>query len=237
MKLSLTLNVILLIVIAYLFFRLFRPFPGPTTINPDPRTNCRVMETDRFYGAPSNVISYKTAKFLSENYANDVGKSLINGVDLSNSERKDAVSCWFPMDMIKQFIWYTESQMCRFSCSDSVKLGIRFYYGKYPDKVHTQKDYLDLNVLPQSFSNRHTLFMVPMYANHKGKWIEFDPSAIEKNCDLPDSIKVDTNISVITKPFIYSLWSDAGDNADNHGGLRPPPYDTISYTFPQSPPR
>ncbi|HZV71022.1 MAG TPA: hypothetical protein VFG10_15815 [Saprospiraceae bacterium] len=232
MKLSLALNFILVIVVAFLSYRLLRP-NMPTSINPKPFSNCRVMETDDFVGAPPNIISFRTAKFLSEKYASDTGKSLINSETGMNFGKNDAISCWFPMDDIKQFIWFTESQMCRFSCSDTVQLGIRFYYGIYPDNVHTQKDYPDLNGLPQSFSNRHTLFMIPMYKNQRGKWIEFDPSAIQKNCDLPRGIDT-SNI----KPFILSLRNangDGHDDANNHGGLRPPPYDSLNYTFPQQP--
>jgi hypothetical protein len=83
---------------------------------------------------------------------------------------QDARSCWFSISTLKEFISSIEISSAKLKINPD-SLGIRFYYGVYPE---TSKPGIDhFNVADAS---RHTLFLVPTFS--KGpefQNVDFDP--------------------------------------------------------------
>jgi hypothetical protein len=166
-------------------------------------------------------ISVETAKLLSQNYSRDMGKNMVWEKGTDRSEEQDALCIWFDLLKMKRFITYVESSACGAGCGDSLKLGIRFYYAKYPDK-NTMEKTPDLLGVPLEYANHHTLFMVPTYRDYaKNKNVDFDPQSFKKGCII--------NQPFITGKGIVYLGFDSTNNTtdiQNHGSMRPPPPNT-----------
>jgi hypothetical protein len=175
----------------------------------------------------SAMISYSTAKRMSEYYNQDVGKKYING----DTNMLDALSITFPMAQLKNFIWTVERMVCTNNCS-AMQLGVKVYYGKYPQETGTTDASWDLDSLPKEYANRHSLFFVPVIRESgENLWQVFDPAFPVEDCRYPaEPIRGDT-----TKPFAYIFFNSpiVPADANNHGGLRPPPFDESPLTFPR----
>lgn len=74
----------------------------------------------------------------------------------------DAASVWFTLEDLKKFIWQIESRTCSSPCVDSLNLGIRIYYARYPE-ISSDENRQDLRGVPRNYGRMHTLFMVPTF--------------------------------------------------------------------------
>jgi hypothetical protein len=135
----------------------------------------------------------------------------------------DSRAIWFSLERLKGFITEIEKATCGKKC-DSLKLGIRMYYARYPNPSNYK---IDLKNVPDSFENRHTIFMVPTYdsAYHH---VDFDPRYFNKTSCWPTSLisafdavpqqKTQSGVNM----FGFSPTVD--QQSMNHGDLIPPPY-------------
>ena len=93
---------------------------------------------------PKGLISPKEAKELNQQFvksrSNDMNK-IVEKLD-NKPNKKDAISSWFSLEELKNYIAYVESK------SDKVN-GLRVYFGAYGKKSDTKK------------SNVSTVFFVP----------------------------------------------------------------------------
>ncbi len=128
----------------------------------------------------------------------------------------DARAIWFSLDRLKGFISEIERSTCGGKCEQPLTLGIRMYYGRYP--YPDPKQFADLKNIPDSFENRHTVFMIPTF-DKNGYHIDFDPRTfnIEKAC-TPGEL----DAPLAGTYFGYSPLLD--QHSMNHGELIPPPY-------------
>ncbi len=166
------------------------------------------------------MIPYNIAKTMSQRYAEDTGKKYINqGKEITSQQ--DARSIWFDLTKMKKFIGFIESFACAQKCTDSMRFGIRMYYSKYPADAQTLKSI----GVPAEYANMHTLFMVPTFWDAvKGENIDFDPKGKIENCK-PGPID---SIKGVVYGYTARITGD-GSDAENHGGLRPPPDNTGTF--------
>jgi hypothetical protein len=172
------------------------------------------------------MIDFKTAQELSLAYVNDNGKNVVwhKGAP---TKMQDARCIWFDLKKLKSFIGYIENAACRSACPDSLELGIRIYYAKYPDEEGMRR-LTDLFGVPKEYALHHTVFMVPTYRDPGKKAnIDFDPQMIGKGCRL---MPLDPIKSLFWLGYDPSLNGPA--DAQNHGSLKPPPDD--SGLFPET---
>jgi hypothetical protein len=116
-------------------------------------------------------IGTETAIQMSNDYKNlNQPKLIIDEVET------DANSIWYSLETLKSFIWKIEQEACRRGCGDRINLGLRLYYGRYPDAARMAAN-PDLAGLPPSFQQHHTLFMVPTFQDPLDPQIhrDFDP--------------------------------------------------------------
>ncbi len=159
---------------------------------------------------PRGMITVQQIAALSGAYAADPGKSLIT----NGNGQEDALSLVFDLDKVKNFIWLIENATCKARCDTSVKLGLRFYYIKY-DRDSIGADSALFKAIGGNNINKHSLAMVPVYHNESDDmWYDFDYRIVGSqgtcNFDQPP---------VGGKPGAGLL----SIQADNHGGLSPPP--------------
>ncbi len=212
---SIILNFILIAVVLYLGFH------NRSTAQPAQQPSCNRIcadySRDNFKG-----INVHLAKLLADNYAKDEGKKFIgNGRAMTTTE--DARNAWFPLETIKRYIWMIENAACKKNCNAHMRLGIRIYYGKYPDAATMQQTVGLTDVRPE-YEKHHTVFLVPTYSDG-GKHLDFDPQRWGTNDCLPTTLS----------QYMASIWKleapadgpilVAGD-AQNHGDMSPPPSGT-----------
>lgn len=154
-------------------------------------------------------ITGSQAELLKRIYRSSAGKNVIwNGEARTGIE--DSKAAWFPLDVIKRYIWQIEAENCSNNCSDS--LGLKVYYGKYP--AVTDPSWSQFGI-PDSYASHHTIFFVPTFWNGK-EHIDFDPWAgCRKRINVKDSVGLPPNPAIL-------LIGTGDDEAQNHGGLIPP---------------
>lgn len=167
--------------------------------------------------------------YLAKNYK-DRQLQAINSAHYPGSS--DARSVWFDMETLKRFIHEIESQTCG-KCDNSDKmLGVRIYYGAYPDSTKWT-DSLWANALagvPMENAGKHTVMMVPTYRDISTQAdIDFDPDYVTDGCDFTNIESFYNNMK--TQPpagVTLSILSTMNGTAQNHGQLIPPPYDRMT---------
>lgn len=191
-----------------------------------------IQSTCRDYtGLPiEGLISGSVLASMTEEYKRDPGKRYVSqsASAMERSNVEDARSIWFSLDKIKQYIWYIENQLCRSDCPASRKLGIRFYYMKYPANVGTAEAPAELQDVPRNFANLHSLAMVPGYMIGD-ELVDFDPRFIGPGCSLrmlgkPKGQHQGGVNYADTAKIAFILKTGEGSN---HGGLEPPNGDGI----------
>lgn len=165
---------------------------------------------------PADMIDYNLARDMSDAYNRDSCKSLVSG---TFGKKEDATSIWFELKKLKTFISFIEQAVCKNGCDDSLRLGVRIYYAKYPANTGTASAHTSLRGLPREYANMHTLFFAPIYFNRlDSAWKDFDPRVVRPGCKiLPlDTVKMEL--------FMPVIGTAVDQDPMNHGGLRPPPY-------------
>jgi hypothetical protein len=222
--------VILLILSGYLGYRVYElTHPRKVIANTPLIKTCTSLPYDYSKGEFEGIITYETAQELFNNYKNDEGKSKIwpAGNNIANrfvEKEDDSRSVWFSFEKLKRFLWNIEKQNCQ-KCGDS--LGLRIYFGKYPDLKNTTFE--DLASVPKEYSNHHTVFMVPTYRNENGAYVDFYPEGETCRTPLKSSpihpIPGEGLYAHDKVPYIL-LFDMSGaapsGNSQNHGGLIPP---------------
>jgi hypothetical protein len=172
------------------------------------------------------LIRYGLLKKMSHDYSSDSWKRLIQPA--SNEDNKngtinqlDALSTWFSLEKIKKYIWYIESTFCKNGGDTSLRLGLRFYYIKYPDIMSKSGRYSDddLQGVNTKYANHHSLVMVPGFYNESGQLIDFDPRFINSN---GKPMLLNDKKAFQDTTYVIALFLLEGEG-DNHGGIRPPP--------------
>lgn len=129
----------------------------------------------------------------------------------ANYHRKQAIdfadtrSVWFSLDKLKSFIAEIEDSVCNSSCNTGkVDLGVRFYFGDYPDADYmTNKGNPDYATVKSSYGKHQTIFLVPTYMDNDRKaQVDFDPR------DMGDLTKLQCK----PKPLKITEPVNVGDN-------------------------
>jgi hypothetical protein len=172
---------------------------------------CKTASFDTLHG----TLEAGIIKQLSESYLSDKGKGNING----NIKSPDALSVVFNIEKIKTIIHEMQEQACLKGCVDNLtKLGIRFYFVKYPGDLGSRND--GLRGLPAENNNKHSLVMVPVYKSKVngtwGDWYDYNLWTVSgSNCFDPIWLGQPDK-----KLVARGILPDGGDN---HGGIGPPP--------------
>jgi|GEM_PF-1161385 len=167
---------------------------------------------------------------MTKAYAEDFGKSRIN-IEGQNARtaKEDALSVVFDLEKIKALIYMMESKNCNNNCGKNKKLGIRYYFIKYPNDLGNHPENDGLQDLPEDLRNKHSLVMVPAYFDKRDNaWYDYNPWGLPKT-DCYPKIILDGNSNNL-KQLVAIEPTDAGEN---HGGVGPPPKPGTFPTIPQ----
>jgi hypothetical protein len=199
--------------------------PSATTATTKPCPDCYDHARTPFKG-----INTETALKMSEDY-----KTINQPLLVIDETITDANSIWFSAESLKNFLWKIDQEACRRGCGESLKLGLRLYYGRYPNAADMALNN-DLGNLPSIFQQHHSLFIVPTFQDALNPQIhrDFDPWHWGTNNCTPKPM-ADWFASGNRKPFgnEKSLIFSIGENqimksgggltsVMNHGGLIPP---------------
>lgn len=117
-----------------------------------------------------NTLPLETAKLLAQKY-----KERLRLIQ-EHEKLDDTRSVWFSLEEIEQFSWivryYSEAAKLNIAPKD---LGIRIYYGKYPE-ANVMKTTTAFAKTNPEYAQKHTIFMVPTYKMN-GRNEDFDPRA------------------------------------------------------------
>ncbi len=148
-------------------------------------------------------ISAATAHELADRYVLECQPALT--AVINRDSVLDARCIQFSLANLKKYIWDLESAVC--GCDSFKNLGIRFYYGKYPDLTTAEsRANPDLNTLDTQYSFLHTVFLVPTYQTSDGINQDFEPLDIV-HCQVGEPRPPGSLMSLM-----------------NHGNLSPPPF-------------
>jgi len=192
---GLVLGVVITCVCVALFFKMDK-----NDVKPHCPT-CDYSTAENFRG-----ISDSTAHDLANRYRSECQNILSEAIGQQGVT--DARCVQFPLASLKKYIYDMESKVC--GCEKYSNLGIRFYFGKYPDlntaEAQANPDYRGLN---KSYSFLHTVFLVPTYKDSEGIYKDFEPLNVN-----------DCRMGNATPGSRMSMM--------NHGNLSPPPFPEAS---------
>lgn len=118
----------------------------------------------------SGVMSNDLIKALIDNYRQNQMNAINETMGITDSN-----SIWFDLPKLKKFINQIEHEGKKIhpECAEE-DLGIRFYYAAYP-KIENW-DIMESHPVPQEYSERHTLVMVPTLKkeSEEGEIINYD---------------------------------------------------------------
>jgi len=209
------------------------PEPVPEVVKCD---HCQDYTGQGFKGIPVKL-AYK----MVELYKKDHWDGYTVG---TNTVPTDARSVWFSLDSLKKFIWFIEEEVCRNKCVDPKDLGLRFYYGEYPDQETWTS--LDGEDDPASMEHKkayqglHTVLILPTYySTSSGMNVDFDPREVSPSKDgkcsptpLQDVfdklVEADSSQNAsqnpnYNRPIVYVYSADVNTTIKNKGSLIPPP--------------
>lgn len=221
-KLLIAGNILLLGII---FFQACNPTvekdkPGVKTVSKDCGDDSCNREICKDYsGIPlDGVIDGPTLRKLSIDYAADPGKANITGEFMADGRtpEKDALSVYFRLEQLKNFIWRMEQAACRSGCDTSTDLAIRFYLIRYPGDLGTAAAAECLSTLSKDCANKHSLALVPAFK--KGEYY-YDYSLTNFSFDCFSLPITNNNLATLKSAAMVS----SPGFGDNHGGLGPPP--------------
>ncbi|MFZ6009594.1 MAG: hypothetical protein ACOYXT_04540, partial [Bacteroidota bacterium] len=130
---------------------------------PKPHKVCVNCSTDDFVGVPLKEFMMDVARYNGTH-----AKDILSELRTETPQDLPSRTCMYSLGRIKEFI----CQMERYTVKAGLNpddLGIRFYYGIYPEKK---------KIAGQLYEGLHTLFMVPsIYDSRSQRYIDFDPKA------------------------------------------------------------
>lgn len=164
------------------------------------------------------LISKETSYLLANNYKESIARSEYN-----NPNNPDSRSVWFSYDEMKKYMCVLENEYKKTHDEDPdlSKLGIRVYFGRYPDlKIESLSKFgSDSNIISNdlrslipegidddtNYSNKHCVFFVPTYEAKSKNGDKINQDFMTER--LVTNPKATSGILLINK---------------NHGGLAPP---------------
>lgn len=212
--LSLALNVILITAL------IFCTCKGTGSLS-QTQDACIKNTCSDYTGFPADgLVSGSILREMKSLYANDPGKKFVSleQNSLARSTVEDARAIWFPMDRIKQYIWFIENQICKAGC-DKSNLVLKLVYIKYTPDVGTPGAHEDLQGLPAAYANLHSLAMVPGFMVDN-KVREFDPRYVMPGCSL--RFLDDAGGDTAKVALVLRAGESSPVGGSNHGGLAPP---------------
>ncbi len=211
---------------------------GSFEVNKDPLySSCYNCVTDDIHGETAAEFADVVARYNTTHASvyNEYAKGLLSATSIGAPSKielptfKDAQSCWYSVDTLKKFICLMEKYAAKSNIKTS-DLGVRFYYGNYPDN-YTR----DITL-----SKHHTLFLTAT-TNLGGSNIDFDPRITAAK---GQSRKEITTIASLINPQesnfkTRELFILAGKQSMNQGDLCPPgtgctnTLSAVDNTYPQ----
>lgn len=137
------------------------------------------------------------ARDMVKNFKSDIW----NGRKVRNQVYLDSRSVWFSLYKLKKFIKLIEDSTSAANCRvDSFDLGIRIYFGDYPDKPQKwnyYQEYVKDHKLPDDYMGLHSVVMVPTrYNPGDGFHYDFDPRMIRSCNSIPMQEVMDSLIKI-----------------------------------------
>lgn len=153
----------------------------------------------------SGAMSNSLIKALIDNYRQNHLTAINDALGI-----EDAHSIWFDLPKLKSFIALIEKEASKINpeCTEE-DLGIRFYYAAYP-KVENW-DIMESHPVPQEYSERHTLVMIPTLKkeSEEGEKLDYDFNSLTQK-----------NLALSARGVAPK--DDDGDMGENQGTLTPP---------------
>jgi hypothetical protein len=206
-KALITLNLVFLVIICFL------------ACNPQTEeTACDQLHAKSYSGLPMDgYLNVDLAKEIADAYDADVEKAYISmGGQMTNKE--DAHRVWFSLEKLKQYIWQIEDTLCKQGCNiDSMRLGVHFYFAKYPDSSRIKEYGVD-----PSYANHQTMFMTATYKGTNSN-VDFDPWHIGPEKCKPAPLSTFLRAGTKKEGMMLKGEGDEGAGVLNHGDLAPPP--------------
>ncbi|MBP2618805.1 hypothetical protein [Chryseobacterium jejuense] len=137
----------------------------------------KTESTNEHEPSGSGAMSNDLIKALIDNYRQNQMIAINETMGITDSN-----SIWFDLTKLKNFINQLEHEARKMNseCTEE-DLGVRFYYAAYP-KIENW-DIMESHPVPQEYSERHTLIMVPTLKkeNEDGEIIHFDFNSLPNN--------------------------------------------------------
>lgn len=136
----------------------------------------KTESTNESYSAEPGVMSNELIKVLIDNYRQNQMNAINEAMGM-----EDAHSIWFDLPKLKNFINLMETEASKINpeCTPE-DLGIRFYYAAYPTIENW--DIMETHPVPQEYSERHTLVMIPtLKKESNGEILNYDFHALQTN--------------------------------------------------------
>lgn len=208
-KLCVILNVVLIGMLVFIACNNKTKQQGetPPVTQPTQPDNCNNVCMDYSSNPDYTILEAAVVRAMARDYRNT-----------PNLPDNDAHSVWFELDAMKKFIWNIEKSICAQNCNArDLKLGVRIYYARYPQTGEgAPEPFADL---PEEYSGKHTVFMVPTYEVRSNANQDFYMDKPFANC-TPIGIPADGP----TDPI--GLLMPLGKN---HGALCPPVCDGAAF--------
>lgn len=137
------------------------------------------METGGYNS--SSLISDEATRKLIEHYRDTLPPDFNPIKDKKYTDPFiEARVAWVSFSDLRKYMRYLELLSLKNGLVNVTNLGIRMYYGRYPDDASEMlRDYNKNNTITDKFKGRHTLAMVPTFNNGKTN-MDFNPHYIEK---------------------------------------------------------
>lgn len=165
---------------------------------------------------PMSQLEYGLIQDMVNTYKSGQLTSINQGSFILN----DAHSVWFDLETLESFIYHiklnTKNQGVK-----SKELGLRIYYGAYPDTIKW-RNYPDLIKVPINYEHHHTVMMIPTikYNNINNDFNPLQPRTYNQN--LKEFYETKPNSTPTPALSGTSSVSPSRIGARNHGSLIPP---------------
>lgn len=209
-------NLITLSLLAFVWIKGCRNTPAPARLC---TTACYPTNSANDF----KPLNGKLAFDLIENYRTQQWTSY----KTHNGNFADARAVWFSLSTLKSFIHQIENSMCTACMNPKPDLGVRIYFGTYPDASQWTAMGLDQTAVDPSSALHHTLVMVPTYWDAgRNEDIDFDPLHMDTTNCRPMTMKeiFDPKGGVMDLDFLMPAQVRSA-GMQNHGNTFPPPYD------------
>jgi hypothetical protein len=158
---------------------------------------------------PYTGMPYALVRSMINNYRTNQQQAIENTMGI-----KDANTCWFELEKIKDFICHLETLVAQNDCANIGPLGLRFYYGAHSSNPSAYG-------MPANYALLHNLVIIPTYRNAQGVNVDFDPSKIDPATCTPLRLnQLDGKEKM--ENLVFSDSPAGNIFAMNHGQLGPP---------------